>query len=195
MLERLDAARLAEPDTDRAGAVPAVASARKPADRDHGVSLVEILVTIVVLGILASVTTLAIRGTTSTAEASACSADRATLERAVVAWRTHHQDEQLSVEQLVADQYLRGPSALHDLSPDGTAVPRGKCAGDPSGPASPTASSPPSGTLPAATPTDDGVTPDGSVTATPGAPVPPDPPSTNPSATNPGRPNPANGGR
>ena len=53
---------------------------------DKGFTLVELLIVIVILGILATVTVFAVRGITSRGEASACAAEKKTLETAIETW-------------------------------------------------------------------------------------------------------------
>lgn len=53
--------------------------------RDGGFTLIELLIVIVILGILATVTVFAVRGITDKGQASACKADRKTIEVALEA--------------------------------------------------------------------------------------------------------------
>ncbi len=56
------------------------------AGKDHGFTLVELLIVIVILGILATVTVFAVRGITDKGTKSACDADKKTIETAVEAY-------------------------------------------------------------------------------------------------------------
>jgi len=49
-------------------------------NQDKGFTLVELLIVIVILGILATVTVFAVRGITTQGKATACAADKKTLE-------------------------------------------------------------------------------------------------------------------
>ena len=54
--------------------------------QDKGFTLVELLIVIVILGILATVTVFAVRGITDQGQASACAADKQTLQVALEAY-------------------------------------------------------------------------------------------------------------
>jgi len=57
-------------------------------DKDKGFTLVELLIVIVILGILAVVTVLAVGGITDTAKENTCGVEKATIETAIEAYFT-----------------------------------------------------------------------------------------------------------
>lgn len=56
------------------------------------------------------------------ADAAACRLDRATIEAAVEMYATLNGADPTSEDDLVEEQLIREPSALHDVSPDGHVV-------------------------------------------------------------------------
>lgn len=107
-------------------------TAAKPASFDRGFSLVEMLIVIVVLGILATVTVLAVRGTTDNAESQACQAELKNLNTMVEAHfvRTGERtiaptgatDDRFEIT-LVDAQIMRSVSENYDIDADGTITP------------------------------------------------------------------------
>lgn len=99
--------------------------------RDHGFSLVELLVVIVVLGILATVTIFAVRGLANRGETTVCDGDRRIMINAMesrFADRGSYTDE----ATLATEGFLRASSNLHDVSLSGedyVVVPVGPCLG------------------------------------------------------------------
>lgn len=101
-------------------------------DADEGFTLVELLVVVVIMGVLATVSVLGVRGLTDRGQASACESDRRVVEVAVETWFA---DESLATSgtlteaALVDAQLLRDESTLHDVQADGTvvAVENGAC--------------------------------------------------------------------
>jgi general secretion pathway protein G len=101
-------------------------------DDDVGFTLVELLVVVVIMGVLATVSVLGVRGLTERGQNSACESDRRVLEVAVETW---YADESLATSgtlseaALVQAQLLRAPSSLYDVSADGSvaAVADGVC--------------------------------------------------------------------
>lgn len=95
-------------------------------DEDHGFTLVELLVVVVIMGVLATVSVLGVRGLTDRGQASACESDRRVMEVAVETWFA---DESLATSGaltetgLVSAKLLRDQSTLHNVQADGTVVP------------------------------------------------------------------------
>lgn len=69
-------------------------------------------------------------GSTDAARAAECEAERATIETAAAAYELLHGEPPSSVDEIVAEGYLRPDDGgfSHELSPDGTVVPTGDCA-------------------------------------------------------------------
>jgi prepilin-type N-terminal cleavage/methylation domain-containing protein len=82
--------------------------------RDRGFTLAELLVVIVVLGVLSTVVVFAVGGVRSSADDSACAADRATLVKAEEAYRATH-DVYATEAQLVGAKLLRAHSTRYDI--------------------------------------------------------------------------------
>ena len=98
---------------------------------DDGFTLIELLLVIVVLGILSTVVVYSVFGITTEAHDSACDADAKVLVTAIESYfaQTGSQviiaaDASLDgVENtLVADGFLRAPSALYDIDSPGALV-------------------------------------------------------------------------
>ena len=90
-------------------------SAQAGTRQDQGFSLVELLIVIVVLGILAAITTLAVSGITAQGQSSACGAELRTLRTAVEVYRVEDQgrDPGEDFAGLVAVQLLERPPQWH----------------------------------------------------------------------------------
>lgn len=107
-------------------------SIRRPS---HGFTLVEVLIVIVILGVLATVTVLAVRGVADRGEESSCTADRRIvedasrfymIENAVDAIPATGADDGDQFERTLVDaDLLVGVSIYHDLASDGTATTAG----------------------------------------------------------------------
>ncbi len=80
-----------------------------------GFTLVELLVTIVILGVLSGVVVLAVGGLQSKSQSSACAADRSALETASEAFRAVN-GTYATESQLVAAGQLRSESSMHDVT-------------------------------------------------------------------------------
>ena len=98
-------------------------------NRDRGFTLVEILIVVVILGVLAAVTVFAVRGTTGSAEQSACGIERRGILTAVESYFAQEQRADIApsgvgaerYEQTLADLgYFDGPSEMYDVAADGT---------------------------------------------------------------------------
>jgi prepilin-type N-terminal cleavage/methylation domain-containing protein len=81
---------------------------------DEGFTLVELLVVIIVLGVLATITVLAVRGITEQGEVSAQATDKRTLVTAEEAHLTLH-DTYATEAVLVSAGLLSEPSEQHDI--------------------------------------------------------------------------------
>ena len=87
--------------------------------QDEGFTLIELLIVIVILGILAAVVVFAVGGISDQGDASACQADRKTLEVAIEAFRAQEGSYPDDMASLTGGQFLRSDPAYWAL--DGTA--------------------------------------------------------------------------
>jgi prepilin-type N-terminal cleavage/methylation domain-containing protein len=95
-----------------------------------GFTLVELLVTIVILGVVSAVVVFAVGGLRAQGQSSACATDRSALEAALEAHRAHT-GTYAGEAELVAAGQLRTESSLHDVVLDGdgyTLAATGSCA-------------------------------------------------------------------
>ena len=92
-------------------------------NQDEGFTLIELLIVIVILGILAAVVVFAVGGIADRGDASACKADRATVEVAVEAYRAQKGVYPSGVGDLTLNQaFLRGPSTYFTVGNGNGAV-------------------------------------------------------------------------
>ena len=107
-------------------------------DRDGGFSLVELLVVIVILGIIAAVTVLAVRGVSDRGDESSCQEDTRRMRTATEAYFAQRGGDVIRISDpavagetgttpemtLVAVGLLNGQSELHDVDADGNVTPQ-----------------------------------------------------------------------
>jgi general secretion pathway protein G len=108
---------------------------KKSGGRDGGFTLVEILIVIVILGILAGVTVLAVTGITDKGKQSACATDSHALVSAEEAYNAEHMTYGTMTE-LVSGGRIHEPSTLFTIAVAGPATGYtltgiGDCAGYP----------------------------------------------------------------
>jgi len=86
--------------------------------REQGFTLAELLVVVVILGILAAVVVFAVGNSTDNAKASACDAERSTLETAIEAYRAQTGDYPASNASLLEDEtkFLRHAPTLYQVN-------------------------------------------------------------------------------
>lgn len=103
--------------------------------RDAGFTLVEILITIVILGLLATVTVFAVRGITDRGEIASCDTDEQTLLRAADIYLGERQIDLIPASGSVVDGdtyeatlveagMIKDVSSLFELAADGTVTPQ-----------------------------------------------------------------------
>lgn len=99
---------------------------------DRAFSLVEMLIVIVILGVLATVTVIAVRGVTASGEEAVCVTEHQTVAKAVETYFTYEGVETIPAtgagadrfEQTLVDSgYIRSTSSLYDLDADGELTP------------------------------------------------------------------------
>lgn len=83
--------------------------------KDNGFSLVELLVTIIILGILATVAVFAVRNLTDNAQTSSCATERRQLDTAEEIHRTQN-GSYATEAQLVSGGQLKSPSSMYDVT-------------------------------------------------------------------------------
>jgi prepilin-type N-terminal cleavage/methylation domain-containing protein len=103
---------------------------------DEGFTLVELLIVIVILGILATVTVMAVRGITDRGDDSACAADKRTLYTATEAYFAQTGGTTLPATGAGADAHevtlvnaglIKSVSPHYELAADGTVSPQASC--------------------------------------------------------------------
>lgn len=83
--------------------------------QDSGFTLIELLIVIVILGVLAGIVVFAVGGITDRGDASACAADKKTLEVAQEAYFAKNK-AYTSEANLVTEKFLRSQSTLADTN-------------------------------------------------------------------------------
>ncbi len=102
---------------------PSTGPAERSVGADRGLTLPELLVCVVVVGVLATLVTLSVRSTSRSASEVACKADRRTVEQAV-ARSQERGGAELSIARLASDGFLRAPSEHHLVLASGEVVAR-----------------------------------------------------------------------
>ena len=95
-------------------------------ESEGGFTLIELLIVIVILGILAGIVVFAVGGITDRGQASACKADKKTLqvaEEANFAKFTTYTDQ----AGLVTNGFIREPSTMYNASAAGVITPIAPC--------------------------------------------------------------------
>lgn len=83
-------------------------------EREDGFTLIELLIVIVILGILAGIVVFAVGGITDRGQASACKADRKTLQVAEEA--NFAQNTTYTTEALLVPKFIAEASTLYDVT-------------------------------------------------------------------------------
>ena len=96
-------------------------SQHRAQSREQGFTLAELLVVVVFLGILAAVVVFAVGNSTDNAKASACDAERSTLETAIEAYRAQTGDYPANNAALTQTEtrFLRHEPTLYQVQPNG----------------------------------------------------------------------------
>ncbi len=111
------------------------ARTERTASKDHGFTLVEILIVIVILGVLATVTVFAVRGISDKGEVASCQSDYATMVKATDYYMANNNVEMIPASGVGDDRYertlvaaslLRDVSTYHDLDSDGAITTTGE---------------------------------------------------------------------
>ncbi len=110
---------------DASDLLSATTRLQRDRERDHGFTLVELLVVVVIMGVLATVSVLGVQGLTDRGQETACEADQRVLEIAIETWLS---DESLSAgtltqAALVQAELLRDESTLFEVDALGTVTP------------------------------------------------------------------------
>jgi general secretion pathway protein G len=104
-------------------------------NRDRGFSLVEMLIVVVVLGIVATVVTISMRGVTDRGTESVCDYDERALSDVIEVYVGEHGVDSLPggtpaerMQALVDAGLLKSPSTHYEIAADDELVPLGICA-------------------------------------------------------------------
>lgn len=104
-----------ESPDEEAGDVDRLRHERRPGGLDGGLTLLELLVVIVILGTLSGIVVFAVRSMSDDASAAACATDARLLTEAEERHRARHDGDLATEQQLVARDLLRAESDLWDL--------------------------------------------------------------------------------
>jgi prepilin-type N-terminal cleavage/methylation domain-containing protein len=105
-----------------------------PQGSDHGFTLVEVLIVIVIIGIVASIAVFATRAITDRGERASCRSDRDTLETAAEAYLATNGVSVIAASgvgtnrhelELVDAGFLQEASSYHSVAADGTVTTSG----------------------------------------------------------------------
>jgi len=81
--------------------------------KNKGFTLIELLIVIVILGVLATVTVLAVRGISDRGKTSACDADKKTLQTAAEAYYAQNGAYPADMTAMVSGGFLQGASVKY----------------------------------------------------------------------------------
>ena len=105
-----------------------------PGGRDAGVSLLEVIVVVLIVGLLASVVVVAVGGMRADAADTTCDADHRALAVAIESFAAEHGTGPIPATGTDHDRFeltlvdaglLRSASSIHDIDADGVVRPEG----------------------------------------------------------------------
>ena len=87
-----------------------------PTERDKGFTLVELLIVIAILGVLATITVLSVRGISNNSQASACRADAKVYQLAIESYAAQNNGTLPTEAQLLSSGRIRNTSSRVDVA-------------------------------------------------------------------------------
>ena len=87
-----------------------------PTERDKGFTLVELLIVIAILGVLATITVLSVRGISNNSQASACRADAKVYQVAIEAYAAQNNGTLPTEAQLLSSGLIKNTSSRVDVA-------------------------------------------------------------------------------